>query len=404
MTTVIDQARPWLTPSSTLAATIQPQLGATRDQQRDRQRHGPAGDQQPPATGALRERAGAEVGQRLGEPEGDDERQHRRAGGQVEVLAADQRQRRALEPDHRADEGVDRDQQRELRGVLAQPEPDRAAVTRPAASGRPMRLAATIAAWCSGAGGMSAHQRLDEGVLGVEPQRRVVAALEADRRDRVGRQAAAADRPGVVRGVEHEVVGQREQPLGQRPVQRCAPSPRRCASPWACRSGRPASPTSSASPVSTSHGSSPRRVVGDQVGVVRERVARGRDRLDLGVAELDDLAVARARDARSRPRRPRAGTRCAPVRSTSSGSPETWSACTCVSNTATIGSALALGQRDVLVDEVDVRVDDRELRCASCTRTGRRRRPSRRSAAVGSTRRTSDRFTHSDLTSYQVIY
>ena len=29
MTTVIDQARPWLTPSRTLAATIQPQLGAT---------------------------------------------------------------------------------------------------------------------------------------------------------------------------------------------------------------------------------------------------------------------------------------------------------------------------------------------------------------------------------------
>jgi hypothetical protein len=29
MTTVIDQASPWLTPSSALAATIQPQLGAT---------------------------------------------------------------------------------------------------------------------------------------------------------------------------------------------------------------------------------------------------------------------------------------------------------------------------------------------------------------------------------------
>ena len=31
-------------------------------------------------------------------------------------------------------------------------------------------------------------------------------------------------------------------------------------------------------------------------------------------------------------------------------------------STATIGDALRLGERDVLVDEVDVRIDDRELR------------------------------------------
>jgi hypothetical protein len=37
-------------------------------------------------------------------------------------IAADERQRRALEADHHADERVDRDQQRELLGVLAQPE------------------------------------------------------------------------------------------------------------------------------------------------------------------------------------------------------------------------------------------------------------------------------------------
>ena len=35
--------------------------------------------------------------------------------------------------------------------------------------------------------------------------------------------------------------------------------------------------------------------------------------------------------------------------------------------------ALRLGERDVLVDEVDVRIDDRELRRASCSRADRRR-------------------------------
>jgi hypothetical protein len=60
-------------------------------------------------------------GQGLDQPEGDDEREHRDAGGEVELVASDQRQRRALEADHRADEHVDCDQQRELRKVLAQP-------------------------------------------------------------------------------------------------------------------------------------------------------------------------------------------------------------------------------------------------------------------------------------------
>ena len=121
----MDQARPWLTPSRTLAATIQPQLGATAissgtgsaiAQPAISSRAGPT---------RCGERSGAQVGERLGEAEGDDERQHRGAGGEAEVVAADQRQRRALEADHRADERVDRDQQRELRGVLAQPELDR---------------------------------------------------------------------------------------------------------------------------------------------------------------------------------------------------------------------------------------------------------------------------------------
>ena len=246
-------------PSRTLAATIQPQLGATAISS------GTGSASAQPAISSRRrprrcgERAGAEVGQRLREPEGDDERQHRGAGGEAEVVAADQRQRRALEADHRADERVDRDEQRELR------DGSRAGRAGPAASVTAPERAAGRRGWRrrsrpgrSGAGGMSLHERRDERVLGVELQRAVVAALEADRRDRVGRQAAPADRAGVVRRVEDEVVGQRQQPLGQRPVERAGHLPRRVCSPWACRSGRPASPTSSASPVSTNHGSSPR--------------------------------------------------------------------------------------------------------------------------------------------------
>ena len=113
-----------------MAATIQPQLGATAISS------GTGSASAQPAISSRRrptrcgQRAGAEVGERLGEPEGDDERQHRGARGEAEVVAADQRQGRALEADHRADEGVDRDQQRELRAVLAQPEPDAALGSR----------------------------------------------------------------------------------------------------------------------------------------------------------------------------------------------------------------------------------------------------------------------------------
>ena len=57
------------------------------------------------------------------------------------------------------------------------------------------------------------------------------------------------------------------------------------------------------------------------------------------------------------------------MRSTSSGSPETWSACTCVSSTATIGIPWPLASGDVVVDQVDVRIDDRELACGSCSRS-----------------------------------
>ena len=199
MTTVMDHASPWLTPSRTLAATIHSQLGATRDQQRDGQRDRPAGDEQPPAAEPRGEAPGAEVGQRLGEPEGDDERQHRGLGGRAEVLAADQRQRRALQADHRADERVDRDQERELRGVLAQPELDAARGHDVARERPPGAVGGQDLGLLLGRRRDVLDERGDERVLGVERSARLWRALEADGRDRVGREPAAADRAGVVR-------------------------------------------------------------------------------------------------------------------------------------------------------------------------------------------------------------
>ena len=63
-------------------------------------------------------------------------------------------------------------------------------------------------------------QRVHELVLSGELQRRVMAALEADRRDRGRRQTPAAHRTGVVRGIENQVVWEREQLVIQRAIQR----------------------------------------------------------------------------------------------------------------------------------------------------------------------------------------
>ena len=258
MTTVMDQARPWLMPSRALAATIQPQLGATAISS------GTGSATAQPAISRRRrparcgERAGAEVGERLGDAEGDDERQDRGARGQAEVLAADERQRRAFQADHRADERVDRDQQRELRAVLAQPQPDLRCGHATSASGRPLRLAATIAACCSGAGGMSLVSACTNASSESNCSAAVVAALEADRRDRVGRQARAR-RPTRSSAPDRARGGRAASAAARSASGRaCAPSPRRCARRARAGPGRPASPTSSASPVSTNHGSSPR--------------------------------------------------------------------------------------------------------------------------------------------------
>src|SRR5204862_5348604 len=59
-----------------------------------------------------------------GHAEHDDERQHCRACREMKLLLGDRRKDRALEADHRADERVDDDEQRELREVRAEPEPN----------------------------------------------------------------------------------------------------------------------------------------------------------------------------------------------------------------------------------------------------------------------------------------
>ena len=137
---------------------------------------------------------------------------------------------------------------------------------------------------------ISSRRRGDEGVLAGEGERAVVAALEADRGDRVGGEAAAADRAGVVRGVEDEMVGQRHQPLGQRAVEQAGHLFDRV---LAWRVEVEAAGVADQQRVAGEH--EPRLVatgaVGHHEGVMGDGVTGRRDRLDLGVAEHDDLAV-----------------------------------------------------------------------------------------------------------------
>src|SRR5581483_11940203 len=74
--------------------------------------------------------------------------------GEPEVVAADQRQRAALEPDHRADERVHHHEERELRRVRPQAEAN-GCRDHAVEAASPARFAATIAAWSAGGGGTS---------------------------------------------------------------------------------------------------------------------------------------------------------------------------------------------------------------------------------------------------------
>src|SRR5262245_14832852 len=63
--------------------------------------------------------ARAIVGHRFRKTKDDDERQERRASREVELLLRQRRQDASFQTDYRADEGVDDDEERELRKVLA---------------------------------------------------------------------------------------------------------------------------------------------------------------------------------------------------------------------------------------------------------------------------------------------
>ncbi len=122
MMTVVDQVRPWLTPSRTLANTTQPQVGAHMSSSGTGCTDDPAGDEDGFAAVAVRQGAGEEVGGGLHDAERHDEGERGGERGEPELLLGEQRQDGAFLADHAADERVDADEQRELGEVLPQPE------------------------------------------------------------------------------------------------------------------------------------------------------------------------------------------------------------------------------------------------------------------------------------------
>ena len=111
MMTVVDQVRPWLTPSSTLAKTTQPQSGAQINSNGTGSADEPAGDEDRFAAVPVRQGAGEEVGGRLDRAERDDERERGGERGEPEHPVGEQREDGAFLADHPADEGVDADEQ-----------------------------------------------------------------------------------------------------------------------------------------------------------------------------------------------------------------------------------------------------------------------------------------------------
>jgi len=78
-----------------------------------------------PATNAIREWPGGEVGERLGCAKGNDEGEGRRDSGEMKDLRGEQWENRAFLPEHATDECVDADQQAELGEVRPKSERDR---------------------------------------------------------------------------------------------------------------------------------------------------------------------------------------------------------------------------------------------------------------------------------------
>ena len=70
----------------------------------------------------MSETTGREIRERLCSTEGNDERENGTLRRESEVVLADEREDAPLEPDHSADEGIERDEERELARVRPQPE------------------------------------------------------------------------------------------------------------------------------------------------------------------------------------------------------------------------------------------------------------------------------------------
>src|SRR5215211_3719211 len=215
MTTVIDQASPWLMPSSALAATTQAQLGATAirsgtgsaaAQPRISRRRRPRRSAPTPATRLVSDLASPNATMKLRTAALDaSPKSTSPIKGRVErsrptiaptkALTATSRQnwgRFSRSPSRTAGEPVGR--AAKTLGLRENPPP------RPVGGDY---LSLTF-----GGRGDIAEQRLHECVLGVVLQRPVVELLETDRRCRVTRETSAADRAGVVGRIDEQVVRQ----------------------------------------------------------------------------------------------------------------------------------------------------------------------------------------------------
>ena len=125
MMTVVDQVRPWFTPSRTLAKMTHPHVGA----QISSSGTGMAMIQPATRTGLRPKRSDRVPAKKFVAaftmPNAAMNVSVRRERGEAELLLGQQRQDGAFLADHPADEGVDADEQQELAEVLAQPEADR---------------------------------------------------------------------------------------------------------------------------------------------------------------------------------------------------------------------------------------------------------------------------------------
>ena len=121
---------------------------------------------------------------------------------------------------------------------------------------RRARLSVHVAAEVFGARRKILRHHLDETLARHRLERVIGRALASDGGAAVGADITAAHRPGAVRGIDLDGIGQGEQLAVQAVVELTGELLRRDASP--ARSGRPTSPMKSVSPVSTATGSEPR--------------------------------------------------------------------------------------------------------------------------------------------------